>query len=603
QHWHQKAGDALAVAGTTNATLAWHYERAEQWGQAIHYHQRAIKRALLLGDHQTARMHNGRSLTLLTHHKIDEAEQLPLRLQRLQVLQIETWSSDNLAEADEIEALALQHNDQATLLHLMLTKLNYFVQQGRMDELRIVGNRAIALAHELGDPSIEVQTRNQVAYKIGTVIRDTETAYTIAQQATALAETMPNEPHLLATTLLTMTVIHLINRDLQLGRDCLARADAIVANHAELASLEPEFIFYRAIIAQLSGDWETTRTLQYQLVDIHRRANDFSGLQAALYNVAHIAMFLGQFEEAILYAQELLHYVIAHSSEADKYLIYTYRAFLAECYAMVADFDAAEETIGPVLHWLETAESGRAVTYGWTVVGILRFYQGDLEGAYQAHGRVLELAKHKGSITTSPLITYAEVAHLLGHTEEAEQVFEQVKGLIKPGIVTGNTTYFHYVHFLITDDRSHLASAREVMFKLADGLTDPQLRQDYLDRLPLHKDIEQYWQQDQPSLMKATLVRADLPMGKSISPTDMVEVSWTVDAGASDTQVGQQAGKLALRRHRLQRLVTEARAQGAAPTHADLAIAVDVSVRTVERDGAALEKAGTPLLTRGYVPK
>ncbi|MCP5097447.1 MAG: AAA family ATPase, partial [Chloroflexi bacterium] len=75
QHWHQKAGDALAVAGTTNATLAWHYERAEQWGQAIHYHQHAVKRALLLGNYQAAREHNGRSLTLLTHHKIDEAEQ------------------------------------------------------------------------------------------------------------------------------------------------------------------------------------------------------------------------------------------------------------------------------------------------------------------------------------------------------------------------------------------------------------------------------------------------------------------------------------------------------------------------------------------------
>ena len=56
---------------------------------------------------------------------------------------------------------------------------------------------------------------------------------------------------------------------------------------------------------------------------------------------------------------------------------------------------------------------------------------------------------------------------------------------------------------------------------------------------------------------------------------------------------------MARRRHRLQRLLTEAEAQGAAPTVDDLARALGVSRATVKRDLAALRQAGMAVRTRG----
>jgi hypothetical protein len=90
------------------------------------------------------------------------------------------------------------------------------------------------------------------------------------------------------------------------------------------------------------------------------------------------------------------------------------------------------------------------------------------------------------------------------------------------------------------------------------------------------------------------LARADVPLGRPLTQVDYVDVHWTVRAPADEAILD----KTARRRHVLRRLLNEARAQGATPTDDDLAHALHVSRRTIERDMAALQKAGHPLSTR-----
>ena len=61
----------------------------------------------------------------------------------------------------------------------------------------------------------------------------------------------------------------------------------------------------------------------------------------------------------------------------------------------------------------------------------------------------------------------------------------------------------------------------------------------------------------------------------------------------------EQSRRVARRRHRLLRLLREAREQGAAPTLDDLAAALEVSRATIKRDLAALRQAGHEAQTRG----
>jgi DNA-binding SARP family transcriptional activator len=93
--------------------------------------------------------------------------------------------------------------------------------------------------------------------------------------------------------------------------------------------------------------------------------------------------------------------------------------------------------------------------------------------------------------------------------------------------------------------------------------------------------------------VQVKLARADVPLGRALTAEDRVIIKWTVDAGKEDLDFLREHGSVALRRHRLRRLVAEARLQGAAPTHVELARALGYSVRTISRDFVVTRAAGT----------
>jgi DNA-binding SARP family transcriptional activator len=101
-----------------------------------------------------------------------------------------------------------------------------------------------------------------------------------------------------------------------------------------------------------------------------------------------------------------------------------------------------------------------------------------------------------------------------------------------------------------------------------------------------------------PGQRRVLLARRGIPRGRPLRPEELVEVVWTVEP-PEQREVGQTANKAAVRQERLRRLCTEAAAQGAEPTVGDLASALGVTARTVDRDIAVLRAAGETLATRG----
>ncbi|MCA9976626.1 MAG: DUF1670 domain-containing protein, partial [Anaerolineales bacterium] len=359
-----------------------------------------------------------------------------------------------------------------------------------------------------------------------------------------------------------------------------------------------ELLYYQAITAQLGLEWEKSRLYQHRLIELNRQANNFGGLAAALFNSAHVASFIGQHEEAILFAEELVQYVAANITEDDAYLLHVYRTMLLDCYTMGGQYEAAEKVVAQLLPWLTAEEEGRAAISGWSAVGTYHFYRQNLEASYYAHSRAITLAEKIGSASSSPFLCHAEVAALTNRLPEAQTSFSKATERIDLQHSGSNITFYYYVYYLLSRDVQHLNAARDNMLALVNHLHDPHLRHDYLHRMPLHADIAALWEAQAFTRVQVPLARLDAPLGRPLTNNDRIEVVWTVDAGELDTAVHQQSGKVAQRRCRLQRLAAEARAQGAAPTHADLAQALGVNVRTIERDSAALETAGTPLFTR-----
>lgn len=104
----------------------------------------------------------------------------------------------------------------------------------------------------------------------------------------------------------------------------------------------------------------------------------------------------------------------------------------------------------------------------------------------------------------------------------------------------------------------------------------------------------------QPGQILANLACHNAGHGQPLQKIGTVSVRWTVDAGESDKEIGRSQGQVALRRHRIVRLLDEATAQGGLATQEDLAETLGVAVRTIKRDFAHLHKQGHFLPSRGY---
>ncbi len=93
------------------------------------------------------------------------------------------------------------------------------------------------------------------------------------------------------------------------------------------------------------------------------------------------------------------------------------------------------------------------------------------------------------------------------------------------------------------------------------------------------------------------LARKGVPRGRPLRPDEMIEVVWTIDMPGPGKH--EAPSKAIARQEQLRRLCEEADAQGAEPTVGDLANALGVTPRTVDRDIAVLRAAGELLATRG----
>ena len=80
-----------------------------------------------------------------------------------------------------------------------------------------------------------------------------------------------------------------------------------------------------------------------------------------------------------------------------------------------------------------------------------------------------------------------------------------------------------------------------------------------------------------PGQIRQVIAAAGVAHGRSLQQTDLVEVTWTLDAGQEDLAVLREHGPQALRQVRILRLVEEALDQGGEPTQEDLAKALGVT--------------------------
>jgi hypothetical protein len=128
-----------------------------------------------------------------------------------------------------------------------------------------------------------------------------------------------------------------------------------------------------------------------------------------------------------------------------------------------------------------------------------------------------------------------------------------------------------------------LRAAYAELQRQAKAISDGERRRSFFECVPLNRAIVKAHNtllSAAREVLSVSLARRGVPLGRSLRPDEYVTVEWTLRA-PDDDAIGDKGAR---RQHRLQRLLREAGAQGAAPTDEDLARALGVSRRTVLRD-------------------
>jgi hypothetical protein len=201
------------------------------------------------------------------------------------------------------------------------------------------------------------------------------------------------------------------------------------------------------------------------------------------------------------------------------------------------------------------------------------------------------------TVQVEPLLLHALAAHGAGDGAAARASLKLAEGRLQRSDAALANVQLHWVRYVVLGDGAALGQARDELHRQSEQFDDNALRMRFLNQIQLHRQIEAAWQARTQSAQASGsgvrqvivhLARREVPLGRKLTDEDRVEVLWTVDAGPPDNIVLQQLGKVGLRHHRLKRLLEEARQCEAAPTDEDLAHALDVQVRTIERDMAVL---------------
>ena len=101
--------------------------------------------------------------------------------------------------------------------------------------------------------------------------------------------------------------------------------------------------------------------------------------------------------------------------------------------------------------------------------------------------------------------------------------------------------------------------------------------------------------------IEVTAIEIEQRAGKIIEKMEKKKVRLTIDNGIEDIEALREYGRINLRQIKIERITEEAIEQGGVLSQEDVAKYLGCTVRTIQRDIAAIKKKGIEVVTRGYL--
>lgn len=312
-----------------------------------------------------------------------------------------------------------------------------------------------------------------------------------------------------------------------------------------------------AIHHGLLGDDETATSYSQSAVDYYREVGNESGAAPGLLNLARIAQRAGDLEAAERHLSEGL---AAVESSGNRYL----RAQLLDALALLA---------------LAEGNAGRALSLAQEGLSLCRD---------------VGIPDFEASLLSAQALALVQ----LGRPEEAVQAASDAADRIQSG--SDRAYLVAHRQGLVLEACGEIGQAArafqradELLRAALDGVAE-ELRPQAYD-VPEHRAITDSFERTSQRSVEVVLAARDAPTGRPLRDDERRNVVWTI-AAPVDHAIAEGGDR---RRHRLRRLLAEAKAQGGAPTVDDLAAVLGVAVTTVRRDLQALRREGVEVATRG----
>ncbi|NJM41181.1 MAG: DUF1670 domain-containing protein [Anaerolineae bacterium] len=600
---HKRAAAALQTERAEPGVLAWHCERAGAWREAVRHHRRAGDKAEAAYAHNSALKHYDQALSIVPQLELQE-----MKFSRLHVLcsrqlvygmqlDLKKWQAD----IEAIEALSEDLGGTMGTTGLMTAleaRMTLALFASDMTGIGRAGDRALALAKAQGNRRAEARIANILGMHLASRVGQAERARKLLQGTVAFASANKD------SLLLVSALCNLSGAQRHLGECNTAKDNALHA--LTLSQLDQHLYAARADALHALGcaewylaRWQAAHTALAAASQLHSTLNNMWAALDDLLNFAVLNTQMGDFDAAILTLQQLQSLARRVGLSADSDLWKWGDALLADVYVLSGEVDKAEQLLLGMADWMDKAIEGRQLLSALQTHGRLLLERGEHACALKTLEKAKAIWQREQTVQVEPLLLHALAAHRAGDGAAARASLKLAEQRLQRSDAAFANVHLHWARHVVLADGTALSQARDELHRQTGQFDDPTQRARFLTNIQLHRHIEAAWRAHTQSAKAADpavrqtivrLARQDVPLGRKLTDEDRTDVTWTLDAGAADAGVMQQVGKVGLRQHRLRRLLEEARAQGAAPTDEDLAKALDVQVRTIERDMKELGK-------------
>ena len=608
---HGRAGDALACERFELDIVADHFERAGRWSEALRFWRDAGDLATQAQAHANALSHYERAFKLVERvSPMDAANaaRLALLCRRQRVLGMLARTDEWLADLQEIERLAPALGDSAALLAALEARLMLHGYGTNPAEMRATAQQALALVRSLGDEMAEARIDITLGTHMVNALGRADEALPLLHHARALAEAKGDDA-VLVLAQCGVSLAQCFAGDCAAARDTALGALALIDARPSLAWARPNALQMLGSAAWFLADMPQAMQSLAEAFRLHAECGNAFAAGDVGVALALAYASCGQSVSALNVVDQLFALMSRLHLPAQADMTLWLHALAAECNILVGDVAGARRAarmIEPALIDAE-AQPSQARLLAWQAIGRLRLAEGRNAEAEAVLTRAVHAFEQSTTIKVELALLHAIAAQRAGMHQAALASLHLAECRLKPEDGNSSTAagtrgndyrlvqpLLHFARFEVLGAFGELRLAHQAVQQQAASFTDPLQRTTFIERVALHHEIEARWQAHaRPPQLTVHLARADAPLGRTLADDEHVIVVWTVDAGEDDVNLLEAHGMQALRRARLVRLIAEAQAQGAAPTHNDLAEALGVNVRTVARDLAATGVTGT----------